>query len=128
MEISYALSNMRTAFLLLVSLFSFTVVCPITMAAMPMDVAETQDVPHVIQDDEDDRGAMPCEQCKKEKEEIVTSFGSQTEAHFSMTIPTAPLAFWELPDPLSTNQQTPLFANGPSIPTETLVGTVILRT
>jgi len=127
-EISYALGNMRTAFLLLVSLFSFTIVCPITMAAMPVDMGDRQDMPHVMQNDENDRGAMPCEQCNEEKEEIVASFGSQTEVLFLATISTASLAFWELSEPLSTNHQIHLFANRPPMPTETLVGTVILRT
>ena len=98
------------------------VVCPITMATM-------QDTSHVMQNDEDDKDEIPCQQCKKEeKEKIVTSFGSQTEVLFLATISTASLAFWELSEPLSTNQQIPLFVNGPLLPAETLVGTVILRT
>ncbi|PIR51716.1 hypothetical protein COU77_04320 [Candidatus Peregrinibacteria bacterium CG10_big_fil_rev_8_21_14_0_10_49_16] len=119
---------LRFAYIALFGLFSFTVVCPVTMGSMPMDMGSMQTASQVSQDQDGDTGAMPCEQCKEEKEEIVASFGPQTEVLFLATISTASLAFWELSEPLSTNHQIHLFANRPPIPTETLVGTVILRT
>ncbi len=120
---------LRTAYLALFGIFSFIVVCPITMGAMPMDMGNMSEMSHMMQSDDEDSGALPCEQCKKDKEEIVASFGSQAEATASVSVPVTFLVFWELAEPInSAIQKMPILANGPPIPTETLVGTVILRT
>lgn len=119
----------RTAYLALFGLFSFTVVCPISMAAMPMDMGNMPEMSHMVQSDGEEGGEMPCEQCKEDKEEIVASFGSQAEVTTPVNVPVTFLAFWELAEPINNAiQRMPLLANGPPIPTETLVGTVILRT
>lgn len=122
----------RTAYLALFGFLSFTIVCPITMGAMPMDMEmeNMQGMSHMtVDEDTADDDSMPCEQCVKEKAEIVGLLGPQTEIIFSVTMPTSFLAYWELSEPLGAgNTYVPLFANGPPIPTETLVGTVILRT
>ena len=120
---------MRTALLTLFGFLSFTVVCPITMGAMPMDMGNMPEMSHMMQSDDEDKGEMPCEQCKKDKEEIVASFSSQTEFIVAASVPVTLFAFWELAEPTNNAiQRMPLLANGPPIPTETLVGTVILRT
>lgn len=120
---------MRTALLALFGFLSFTIVCPISMAAMPMDMGDMQ-MPHLMSGENDeDKGSMPCEQCKKEKEEIVASFSSQTEISFAVSIPVTLFAFWYIEESRNVaSQAISLFANAPPIPTETLIGTVILRT
>lgn len=99
------------------------------MGAMPMDMGNMPSMSQMVQSDDEENGAMPCEQCKKDKEEIVASFGSQSEITAPTSTPIVFFAFWEIREPLNTkNQRMPLLTNGPPIPTETLVGTVILRT
>ena len=122
----------RTAYLTLLGFFSFIVVCPITMGAMPMDMnMDMGDMPamsDMVQSDNGENGEMPCEQCTKEKEEIVASLTSQTEATVSAGSPAAILAFWEIAE-LHTfaTQRMPLLTNSPPISTDSLVGTVILQ-
>ena len=124
----------RTAYLTLLGLFSFIVVCPITMGAMPMDMNMDMDMggmtamSDMVQSDNEESGEMPCEQCTKEKEEIVASFATQTEVMEFVGSPVAFLAFWEIAEPYTfATQRMPLLTNSPPISTDTLVGTVILQ-
>ena len=118
--------NVRIALLALFGLFFYTVVCPMTMGAMDMRDMQMSDV---MQSAEEDNSAMPCDQCEREKEVIVGIPSPQTEVVLSASIPATFLVYWQLPEPLNpVSKYVPLFANGPPIPTKTLVGTVIFRT
>jgi len=122
---------LRTAYIALFGIFSFTVLCPITMGAMAMnmDMGSMQMVSQVSQDQDGDTGAMPCEQCEKEEEEVIASFNSQAEVVTPVNNTVSFLAYWEYSNPLSSiHIQRPFLTNGPPIPTKTLVGTVILHT
>lgn len=120
---------MRTAFLTLFGFLSFTMICPVTMGAMPMDMGDAEEVSHMMQDDGEDHGSTPCEQCRSEKEEVTAAFGTQADAIFASSIPVSFLAYWDLSQQVNiANSQLSLFGSGPPLPAATLVGTVILRT
>ncbi|MFH1444276.1 MAG: hypothetical protein ABIG34_02710 [Candidatus Peregrinibacteria bacterium] len=119
---------MRTALLALFGLFSFTVVCPVAMGAMPTNMGDMPAISHIMQDQNEHAGAMKCEQCEKDKDEIAASADSQTEVTSPAGIQTTLLAFWELSEPHRAELRIPMLANAPPIPTETLIGTVVLLT
>jgi hypothetical protein len=121
---------MKIALFTLFGFLSFVIVCPMTMGwAMSMDMENMSGMSQMMQDNEDDDGAMPCEQCKKEKAEIVTSFGSQSQSTTPINTSVTFFAFWECAESLHvTNQKMPLLTNGPPLPTNILVGTLILHT
>lgn len=120
---------MRTAFFTLVGFLFFTVVCPMSMGAMSMDMGDMDTMSHMMQTDAADGHAAPCEQCKKEHVEVVASLGSQTEITAPSILAVIFLPSWDLIEPLRiASERVPIFSNGPPIPADTLVGTVILRT
>lgn len=82
---------------------------------------------HMTQDENGEKGAMPCEDCQGENEEVIAPFNSQTEFAFSISIFTNFLAYWNPVQSVDTHKQRPFFANGPPIPTEALVGIVVLH-
>jgi len=119
---------MRTTLLALFGLFSFTVVCPVTMGAMPMNMQNLPVPSYISHNQNGHAGGRQCEQCEKNRDEIVASVSSQVEVIAPAAIQTAFPAFWELSEPHSAALRLPVLANAPPIPTDTLVGTVVLRT
>ncbi len=95
-----------------------------------MNMDNTATVSHAMQSDDTDKSSMPCDQCEKDRVEVIASINSQTEVIAPAAAKIVTLPFWELagsPNAL-TYQTKELSANGPPLPIDTLIGTVVLRT
>lgn len=126
---------MHTTLLTLVG-FTFTTICasicPMNMGGMDsmmsMHHGDVQMMEHAMDMGEDQK-EMPCKRCEQDEDEVAAL--SAPTSIFQIVSHVPFVAFSSLStytDVIHAQQIRSILANAPPIPTETLVGTVILRT
>jgi hypothetical protein len=107
-----------------------TSICPMNMGMMSMNMNgdDMQMAAHTTMDMGEQK-EMPCKRFEQEEEEIIALSSSSNTIQVVSHVPFAVFSVVvSYKDALHKKQSQLLLANGPPIPTETLVGTVILRT